>query len=293
MYEGDSPHRRAPGRRARPRPGAARRAARPGRAARAARPRGAGRGRGRAAAARPRTAGPATPRASPTCCGCSARCPPTRSRRGASTAPTVADWLAAARRRPPRRRGPDGRRASAGPRSRTSAGCATRSASRCRPASPTRSPSRSTTRSATWSAASPAPTARSPPPTSPRGSGSASPSRRQTLPRLAAPGPGARGRVPARRRRAPSGATPRCCAGCGAGRWPRCARRSSRSSRRRSAGSCRPGSTSPAARGLRGVDGVLTVVEQLAGCAVPACALESLVLAGPGRRLPARRCSTS
>src|SRR5204863_4453403 len=33
------------------------------------------------------------------------------------------------------------------------------------------------------------------------------------------------------------------------------------------------------ARGLRGVDGVLTVVEQLAGCAVPASALEPLVLA--------------
>jgi ATP-dependent Lhr-like helicase len=32
-------------------------------------------------------------------------------------------------------------------------------------------------------------------------------------------------------------------------------------------------------RGLRGVDGVLTVVEQLAGCAVPASALEPLVLA--------------
>ena len=31
-------------------------------------------------------------------------------------------------------------------------------------------------------------------------------------------------------------------------------------------------------RGLRGVDGVVTVVEQLAGCAVPASALESLVL---------------
>ncbi len=90
---------------------------------------------------------------------------------------------------------------------------------------------------------------------------------------------GARGRVPARRARAPSGATPRCCAGCGAARWPRCARRSSRSSRRRSGGSCRRGSTS--CRGsarLRGVDGVVAVVEQLAGCAVPASALEPLVL---------------
>ena len=36
---------------------------------------------------------------------------------------------------------------------------------------------------------------------------------------------------------APSGATPRCCASCAAARWPGCARRSSRSSPRRSAGS--------------------------------------------------------
>ncbi|MGH3373088.1 MAG: DNA glycosylase AlkZ-like family protein, partial [Nocardioidaceae bacterium] len=36
--------------------------------------------------------------------------------------------------------------------------------------------------------------------------------------------------------------------------------------------------TSLGGRGLRGVDGVLTVVEQLAGCAVPASALEPLVL---------------
>ena len=70
---GRLPARRAPGRRALPRPGPARRAARPRRAARAARPRRARRGRGRAAAARRPTAGPATPRASPTCCGCSAR----------------------------------------------------------------------------------------------------------------------------------------------------------------------------------------------------------------------------
>jgi ATP-dependent Lhr-like helicase len=36
--------------------------------------------------------------------------------------------------------------------------------------------------------------------------------------------------------------------------------------------------TSTSGRGLRGVDGVLTVVDQLAGCAVPASALEPLVL---------------
>ena len=55
---GRLPHRRAPRRRAHPRPGPARRAARPGGAARAARPRRARRGRGRAAAGRPRPAGP-------------------------------------------------------------------------------------------------------------------------------------------------------------------------------------------------------------------------------------------
>ncbi len=38
-----------------------------------------------------------------------------------------------------------------------------------------------------------------------------------------------------------------------------------------------PGSTRSSSR-LRGIDGVVTVVEQLAGCAVPASALESLVL---------------
>ncbi len=56
---GRLPHRRASRRRALPRPGPARRAARPRRAPRAARPRGAGRGRGRAPAA---GAGPQGPR---------------------------------------------------------------------------------------------------------------------------------------------------------------------------------------------------------------------------------------
>ncbi len=43
--------------------------------------------------------------------------------------------------------------------------------------------------------------------------------------------------------RAPSGATPRCCASCAAARWPGCARRSSRSSRTPWAASWAPGST--------------------------------------------------
>ena len=133
----------------------------------------------------------------------------------------------------------------AGPRSRTSPGSATASASRCPRAPPTSSPSPSTTRWPTWSPATPAPTARSPPPTWPPGSAWASrwPSRRCPgwPPRAGcwrvSSGPPAR---------AASGATPRCCGGCGAGPWPRSARRSSPSSRRRSAGSCRSGRTSAA-----------------------------------------------
>ena len=65
---------------------------------------------------------------------------------------------------------------------------------------------------------------------------------------------------------APSGATPRCCARCAGARWPRCARRSSRSPAVDARpGSCRPGRASAA--GCAGVEGVLRVVEQLAGCA--------------------------
>ena len=82
---GRLPARRAPRRGARARPGAAGRAARPGRAARAARPRRPRRDRGRAAARRPRDGGPATPRASPTCCAARTRSRPTRSRLAAST----------------------------------------------------------------------------------------------------------------------------------------------------------------------------------------------------------------
>ena len=51
------------------------------------------------------------------------------------------------------------------------------------------------------------------------------------------------------------------------------------------AGSCPPGSTSgPAAAAaqpaLRGLDGIMTVVDQLAGVPIPASAWEPLVLAG-------------
>ena len=87
--------------------------------------------------------------------------------------------------------------------------------------------------------------------------------------------PGGRRRVPARRCRAPSGATPRCCARCGAARWPRCARRSSRSrSRRWRVPAGLAARRRPAAR--RG--GRAAGRRAAAGRAVPASALESLVL---------------
>ena len=256
---GRLPHRRAPGRRALPRPGPAGRAARPGRAARAARPRGARRGRGRAPAAGRPTGGPATPRASPTCCACSARSPPTRSPRARSTAPTSPGWLADAGR--PRagssRSGWPAR--SAGPPSRTSAGCATGSACRSRPAPPTSSPSRSTTRWPTWSPATPAPTARSPPTRSPRrlglGAGRRPPhpaaaGARRAGCSTASSGPaGVRRRVVRRRGAAPA-AAPLAGPAAQGGRAGRArgARPLPRGLAARHAG---------AAAGLRGVDGVL------------------------------------
>ena len=70
---GRLPPRRAPGRRALPGPGPARRAARPGRAARAARPRRARRDSSAELQRLTDDRRPATPRASSTCSGCSAR----------------------------------------------------------------------------------------------------------------------------------------------------------------------------------------------------------------------------
>ena len=272
---GRLPPRRTPGRRAGPRPGPAGRAARPGRAARAARPGGARRDRGRRSSAPTPTAGPATPRGSPTCCGWLG---PAHHRRGRGP-------HRRGRRRPPsgwprwpRAGGPSrsGWRArSAGPRSRTSAGCATRSAYPCRPAypdaftEPVDDPladlvGRYARTHGPFTAADVADPARA---------------RRRRGP----PDPAA-----ARRRRAgcsrassgrpgpaPSGATPRCCACCAAGRWPGCGRRSSRSSRPPWAASCSPWqhvNRRPAGR-PRGVDGLLQVVDQLAGSPLPASAL--------------------
>ena len=152
------------------------------------------------------------------------------------------------------------------------------------------SPSRSPIRSATWWRATPAPTDRSPRrrgrPPRPRGRGGApdaAPTRR--------PGPGARGRVPARRdrlgvvrRRGAAAAAPplagRAAQGGGAGRAGHLGR------------FLRPGRTSPLrGAGLRGVDGVVAV-EQLAGCAVPP-RLWSPWCSGSRSWTTRRRCSTS
>ena len=99
------------------------------------------------------------------------------------------------------------------------------------------------TRSATSSRGTPGRTGRSTPPTARAGSGSASRWwrrrwsgwRRPAGWRPASSGPAGPG---------PSGATPRCCACCAGGRWPSCARRSSRCRSRRWPGSCRPGRAS-------------------------------------------------
>ena len=135
------------------------------------------------------SAGRGAPRASPTCSGCSARSPPRRSGADRATGSTRAKPSPRSRSRVvPSRSGSPA--SSAGPRSRTSAGSATGSASPSPPARPTRSPIPSTTRSPTWSPATPAPTARSPPTTSPTRLGLGTAVVRLTLQRL-----GAQGRV--------------------------------------------------------------------------------------------------
>ena len=160
---------------------------------------------------------------------------PRRRARPAARGRRPDDRGGASRAGPPRRTSPRWRRpggrsgsgspaSSAGWRSRTPAGSATRSAPRCRSACPRRSPSRSAIRSAIWCRATPARTARSSPRTSRPGSASASRSSPPRWPGWPLPGRLVAGRVPPGRRRAPSGATPRCCARSGAARWPRCAR---------------------------------------------------------------------
>nr|WP_278259600.1 hypothetical protein [Nocardioides convexus] len=232
--------------------------------------------RGRACSGRSRTAVPATPRAWPTCSGCSARSPrprsppaPARRRRSRSGWPT---WSAPAGWS--RSGWPTARR---GPPSRTSPGCATASVSPSRPAPPPPSPSRSRTRSRTSSGATPAPTGRSPPTRSPPGWASASPS-------SGTPCSGWRPRAAScrvssgRSARARSGATSRCCAGCGAARWPGCATRSSPSSPPRWPGSPPPGTRSPPPGDRAVRTACCAPWSRLAGAPVPASGLESLIL---------------
>ena len=78
------------------------------------------------------------------------------------------------------------------------------------------------------------------------------------------------------RRHPSSGATARSCASCGAGRWPHCVRRSSRWKPRHTPGSCPRGSRwDPTA--TSGIEGLASVIDQLAGVAIPASAVEPLV----------------
>ena len=277
---GRHPARRAPGRRALPRPGPARRAARPGRAARAARPRAC------------------SPSSRPSCSGS----PPDRRARDAEgvadllrllgplttaevaarsvhDAADAAGWLAAAGRRPAGRRRCGSPARSAGPRSRTSARLRDGLGVPLPPGmpeaftEPVERPAGRPGRPAT-----PAPTARSPPPTSPSRLGLGVAVAQQTLARLAAPGrvlegefrPAGRGRRVVRRRGAAPAAPPLAGRAAQGGRAGRAGRRS--------AGSCRPGSTSRRGRGCAASTACSAVVEQLAGCAVPASALEPLVL---------------
>ena len=81
-----------------------------------------------------------------------------------------------------------------------------------------------------------------------------------------------------------NGATPRSCASSAAVPSPRCGPRSSPWTPPRTAASCRPGRTSASRAGrgqsaLRGLDGIITAVDQLSGVPIPASAWEPLVLA--------------
>ena len=250
---------------------AARRAARAGRAARAARRRRPSPRSRPTCSGSPRTAGPATPRRPPTCCASSARCRPTRRASGVSR---PRGWSSSRAR--------DGRSAyaspatSAGRPSRTPAGSATRSAPRC----PVGIPEAFLEPVADPVGDLVARYARThgpftDQPRSPTGSVSARPS-------CSAPSTGCR--PPVASSRASSGP-----AGAGT-EW--CDAEVLRLLRRRSLAALRqeaePVPTVALARflpawqdvgsPLRGVDGVLRVVEQLQGAPLPASALERLVL---------------
>ena len=260
--------------------GAAGRAARPGRAARAARPRRARRGR---AELQRLDRGPAGARR--------------RGRRRPAAAARSADrrrgrgprrdgerdrgrWPGSLlARRPPGRPGADGRRAERW--------AAIEDVGRLRDALgvpvpvgiPTRSSSRSPIRSATWSPATPAPTARSDRRGCADGSASASPScARRAARGSRAAGPRARGRVPAR----PAAGSEWCDAEV----LRRLRRRSLAALRQevepvepaRWARSCRRGSTSTGRPRCAGSTACSRWSSSSPACAVPASALESLVL---------------
>ena len=290
MYEGDSPARRAPGRRALARPDAARRAARPRRAARAARPRRHRADRARAAAARARAQGEGRRGRRRPAAGARAAVGGGDRERGRvarrASKPSVATRLerrqaarpadAASSQRQPRHPRHDRRRRALGRRRGRRPACATPSAPRCRSACPPPSSSRSPTRSATSSPATRAPTARSPPPTSPTRFGLGTAVVLDALRGSPPSGACVEGEFRPGRDRHASGATSRCCVACAAARSPRCGTRSSRSTRRPSRGFL-PAWQHVGAP-LRGVDGVAQVIDQLAGVALPASAWESLVL---------------
>ena len=238
----------APRRRALARPRPAARAARPGGAARPDRPGRAGRGGGRPAAAQ--RAHARRQRRRPARRAARGRRPD--HRRGAGALPCRRcrrSGCSATWRRSGARCGCASAARSAGSPPRTPASTATPSAP-CRPAGcPPRSSRRTRSRSTASCAATRAPTARSPRASRPTATRSTSSPALRELEQRGRPGPR---RAAPRRLASASGATPRCCGGCAAPRWPRCARRSSPPSSARSRASCPPGRAStrrrPAAR---------------------------------------------
>ena len=215
-----------------------------------------------------------------------ARCPSTAIAgplpRGRRPATTSRPGSPSCERRPPGDRGAGRRRgALGGGRGRRPAARRAR-ASRCRSGVPAglpragRRPARRPGRPLR-----PHPRARSTPPRSRPALGLGPAVAHDALRRLVVVGPGRRGRVAAhRRRRHASSATPRCCA---------MLRRRSLAALRAEVEPVRPADAGPlpagagraSAGGCAGVDGLLRVVEQLAGAVLPASALETLVL--PGR----------
>ena len=223
---------RAPGRRAGARPRPAARAARRRGAARADRPRGAGRPRARAAAPGRGPPGPLGRRAA------RPAAPPRRL--SLPELDVRADGPAGRRRRvarAARRRAPGHRRCgsparSASPPPRTPPASATPSASplparAARAPSPTRSSTRSSPRRPLRPHPRPVPRRRRRPPLRRRRRAGAPVPCRRSRPRAASCGASSGPTASSA-----SGATTTCCASCGGGRSPRCARRSSRSSRR-------------------------------------------------------------